>query len=115
MQRLHANARLTSTCRQLPARRAREFLLPVTEAARVAAVSRRTTHEWLPRYDAEGCMAAADSGRGPKRASRPGRRLDDRGRDRGRGAGVRSSGARSGGAVASGPGTTGRRGRARPG
>ena len=65
--RLHRNAKLTPANRLLLVRRIREHGFRVTEAARMAGVSRRTAYKWLSRYDAEGEAGLEDRSSRPRR------------------------------------------------
>ncbi len=65
--RLHPNAKLTPTARDLLVRRVREEQWPVAEAARAAGVSRQTAYKWLNRFEEDGQAGLRDRSSRPRR------------------------------------------------
>ncbi len=65
--RLHSNAKLTPTARELLVRRVREEQWPVAEAARAAGVSRQTAYKWLNRFEEQGQAGLRDRSSRPRR------------------------------------------------
>ena len=65
--RLHSNAKLTPTARELLVRRVREEQWPVAEAARAAGVSRQTAYKWLNRFEGAGQAGLRDRSSRPRR------------------------------------------------
>ena len=69
--RLHSNAKLTPTARELLVRRVREEQWPVAEAARAAGVSRQTAYKWLNRFEGAGQAGLRDRSSRPRRIPIP--------------------------------------------
>ena len=65
--KLHRNARLTPSGRQLLVRRVRELGWTVTRSSRESGVSRRTGTKWLARFDAAGVAGLDDRSSRPRR------------------------------------------------